>query len=51
MNEIHPFDDAETEIQRAWEAGLERRWEEMESDRVVGKPAESVFAELRKKYP
>ena len=42
-------DDAAT--QAAWEAELERRWQEMESGVVVGEPAESVFAELRKKYP
>ncbi len=51
MTEIRPPDDAEVEIQWAWEAELERRWREMESDEVVGKPAESVIAELRKKYP
>jgi putative addiction module component (TIGR02574 family) len=36
--------------QAAWEAELERRWQEMESGEVVGEPAESVFAGLRKKY-
>ena len=51
MTEIRPLDDEEAEIQRAWEAELKRRWEEMESGRVVGEPTESVFAELRKKYP
>ncbi|MCD4728487.1 MAG: addiction module protein [Pirellulales bacterium] len=51
MTEIRPLDDAEAELQRAWEAELERRWEEMENGRVAGEPAESVLAELRKKYP
>ena len=37
-------------IQSAWEAELERRWQEMESGKVVGEPAESVFARMRKKY-
>jgi putative addiction module component (TIGR02574 family) len=37
----------ECESQAAWEAELERRWQEMESRAVVGKPAESVFAGLR----
>lgn len=48
---IRSLDEDESEIQTAWEAELERRWREMESGEVVGKPAESVFAELRKKYP
>ncbi len=36
---------------RFWKAELERRWEEIESGKVVCRPAESVFMELRKKYP
>ena len=49
---IHSLDDADAgDVQAAWEAELERRWQEMESGAVVGEPAESVFAELRKKYP
>ena len=42
-------DDADAEA--AWQAELERRWEQMESGKVAGEPAASVFAELRKKYP
>ncbi len=42
-------DDPGTQV--AWEAELERRWQEMESGTVVGEPAENVFAGLRKKYP
>ena len=34
----------------AWDAELERRFQDMESGRVCGVPAEKVFAELRKKY-
>ena len=48
---IRSLDEDESGIQTAWEAELERRWREMESGEVVGEPAESVFAELRKKYP
>lgn len=34
----------------AWAAELRRRFEDLQSGRVVGIPAEQVFAELRKKY-
>jgi putative addiction module component (TIGR02574 family) len=48
---IRSLDDKDDpEIQAAWEAELDRRWQEMESGAVAGQPAESVFAELRKKY-
>lgn len=39
-------DDAET----AWEAELNRRLAEIESGNARGETAETVFAELRKKY-
>lgn len=38
-------------VQAAWEAELERRWQEMESGESAGVPADEVFAELRKKFP
>jgi len=44
-------EEPETGVQAAWEAELEQRWQEMESGKVAGAPAEEVFAELRKKYP
>jgi putative addiction module component (TIGR02574 family) len=48
---IRSLDDKDDPgTQAAWEAELERRWQEMESGAVVGEPAESVFAGLRKKY-
>jgi putative addiction module component (TIGR02574 family) len=48
---IRSLDDKDdAEIQAAWEVELERRWQEMESGKVVGEPAESVFAGLRKKW-
>jgi putative addiction module component (TIGR02574 family) len=45
---IQSLDDDEVRI--AWEEELERRWQEMESGKAVGEPAESVFAELRAKH-
>ncbi len=39
------------DVQSAWKAELERRWQEMESGKEPGEPAEKVFADLRKKYP
>jgi putative addiction module component (TIGR02574 family) len=44
-------EDPDTGVQAAWEAELDKRWQEMESGKVAGVPAEEVFAELRKKYP
>jgi putative addiction module component (TIGR02574 family) len=44
-------EEPDTGVQAAWEAELERRWQEMESGNVAGVPAEEAFAELRKKYP
>lgn len=48
---ISSLDENEPDIHDAWEAELERRWREVESGEVVGESAESVFVELRKKYP
>jgi len=49
---IRSLDEAdEGDVLADWEAELERRWQEMESGKSVGEPAENVFAELRKKYP
>jgi putative addiction module component (TIGR02574 family) len=39
------------DVQSAWRVELEQRWQEMESGKAPGEPAEKVFAELRKKYP
>ena len=48
---IRSLDDVDdTDTQAAWEAELERRWQEMEDGKTVGEPAETVFAGLRKKY-
>ena len=44
-------DEEQGDVHSAWEAELERRWQEMERGEVAGEPAEKVFAELRKKYP
>ncbi len=49
---IRSLDDAdEGDVQSAWEAELEQRWQDMESGTVPGVPAEDVFVEMRKKYP
>ena len=47
---IRSLDEDESDLLAAWEAELERRWQEMESGKVASKSAETVFAELRKKY-
>jgi putative addiction module component (TIGR02574 family) len=44
-------DESDEETSVAWDVELERRWQEMERGEVVGEDADSVFAELRKKYP
>ena len=44
-------DEDEGNVQSAWEAELERRWQDMETGAVGGVRAEDVFAEMRKKYP
>jgi putative addiction module component (TIGR02574 family) len=38
-------------VEAAWCAEVQRRFEEMRSGKVVGIPAEKVFAELRKQFP
>jgi putative addiction module component (TIGR02574 family) len=43
-------DEHDVDTSVAWDAELERRWQEMESGEVPGEAAEDVFAELRKKY-
>ena len=49
---IRSLDDAdEGDVQSAWEAELEQRWQDMERGTIVGVPAEDVFAEMRKRYP
>jgi len=49
---IRSLDEApDTGVQAAWEAELGRRWQEIESGKAAGVPAEEVFAELRKKHP
>lgn len=49
---IRSLDEGDdSEVQSAWEAELEQRWQEMEDGTVAGIPAENVFAEMRKKFP
>jgi putative addiction module component (TIGR02574 family) len=40
-------DEPEGDVEAAWDAELARRAEEIRSGRVVGKPADQVFSELR----
>jgi len=49
IGSLDPETDEDAEA--AWIAELQRRFEDMQSGRVTGVPAEQVFAELRKKYP
>ena len=37
-------------VERAWDAELDRRAEEIRSGRASGEPANKVFCELRAKY-
>ena len=49
LDTLEPGIDAGVEA--AWDAELARRGEEIRSGAVVGVPADSVFARLRKRYP
>lgn len=48
---IRSLESEDAVAQTAWEDELERRWMEMETGKVAVEPAESVFAEMQKKYP
>ena len=48
IRSLEPEEDAEADA--AWEAELVRRVADIKSDKVVGKPAPKVFAELRTQY-
>lgn len=48
---IHSLDQGrDDDAEAAWEVELARRVSDIESGRAVGKPADRVFAELRKKH-
>ncbi len=48
---IHSLDEGlDADAEAAWDAELARRLEEIKSGNAVGKPADHVFGELRKKY-
>jgi len=42
--------EKDEDYEAAWDAELARRVADIESGRVIGKPAAQVFAELREKY-
>jgi hypothetical protein len=48
---IHSLDeDVDADAEAAWDAELARRMEEIRAGKAVGELADTVFAELRKKY-
>lgn len=49
---LHTLDDeeAESDVATAWHAEVRQRMADIRAGRVVGKPAEQVFAEVREKY-
>ncbi len=42
---------ADDDAEAAWETELARRVADIRAGRVVGKPADQVFAELRERFP
>jgi putative addiction module component (TIGR02574 family) len=42
--------DEDPDAQAAWDAELNRRVADIKSGRAIGRPAEQVYADLRKKY-
>jgi len=49
---IRSLDEGDdSNVQSAWEAELERRWQDMETGKVTGVPAEDAFAKMRKEFP
>jgi len=47
---LHSLDEADPDVEAAWDVELERRIQEIQSGDAVGEPVEKVFADLRKKY-
>ncbi len=47
---LHSLDEADPDVESAWDVELERRIQEIQSGDAVGEPVEKVFADLRKKY-
>lgn len=43
--------EADEDAEAAWEAELARRAADIRAGRVVGKPAEQVFSDLRARFP
>ena len=43
--------EADDEAEAAWDQELARRVADIRAGRVVGKPADQVFAELRERFP
>ena len=51
FDSLDEIDEDPAEVEAAWAAELDRRADDILSDKVVGIPAEEVFKELREKYP
>jgi putative addiction module component (TIGR02574 family) len=49
IDSLEPGTDADADA--AWDTELARRAAEIRAGRVVGKPAEQLFAELRERFP
>ncbi len=49
LDSLDPASDVDAEA--AWEVELSRRVAEIRAGKVVGKPADQVFAELRERFP
>jgi putative addiction module component (TIGR02574 family) len=48
---LHSFDQGtDVGVEAAWEAKLRERLGEIRSGKVIGEPADRVFAELREKH-
>jgi len=47
---ISSLDEKDEDVEAAWEQELSRRSDEIQTGKVIGKPANQVFSELRKKY-
>ncbi len=50
LDGVGASEDADADVEAAWDAELARRADEIQQGTATGKPAEQVFAELREKY-
>lgn len=50
LDGVGASEDADADVEAAWDAELARRADEIQQGMAIGKPAEQVFSELREKY-